>query len=60
MRMTRALHLFDTRRGILLAGGLLVGLLLALATAGLSWEAGAVGLGFALATLVGLSQTCSA
>ena len=50
----------DARRGVILGAGLLLGLAIALATAGLSWEAGAVGLGFALAALVGLAQTCSA
>ena len=50
----------DARRGVILGVGLLLGLAIALATTGLSWEAGAVGLGFALAALVGLAQTCSA
>jgi hypothetical protein len=50
----------DARRGLLVAAGALLGLMLALATAGLSWEAGAAGLGLALAALVGLAQTCSA
>ena len=57
------IHVLDrttTKRGLLLVTGLLFGLALALATAGLSWQAGAVGLGFALAALVGLAQTCSA
>jgi hypothetical protein len=58
--MIRALHPGDSSRRFLLGAGLLLGLALALATAGRSWEAGAVGLGFALATLVGLAQTCSA
>lgn len=58
--MTHIAHLGDARRSLLLAGGLLLGLLLALATAGASWQAGAAGLGFALAALVGLAQTCSA
>jgi len=48
------------RRGLLLAAGLLLGLTLALATLGVSWETGALGLGVALAMLVGLAQTCSA
>ena len=54
------LHLGETRRGLLLAAGLLAGFAVALATAGLSWEAGAAGLGLGLAALVGLAQTCSA
>jgi hypothetical protein len=58
--MIRALEPADAKRGLLLAGGLLLGLALALATAGVSWETGALGLGFALAALVGLAQTCSA
>ncbi len=48
------------RRGALLALGLAFGLALAAATTEGSWETGAVGLGFALAVLVGLAQTCSA
>jgi hypothetical protein len=58
--MLETLRLNDPRRGLLLAAGLLLGLLVALATAGLSWEAGAFGLGLGLAALVGLAQTCSA
>ena len=58
--MVHALHLVEARRGLPLAAGLLLGLALSLATAGLSWQAGAVGLGLALAALVGLAQTCSA
>lgn len=58
--MIQSLHWGDTRRGALLAAGLLLGLALALATAGLSWQAGALGLGIGLAALVGLAQTCSA
>ena len=54
------LHLGETRRGLLLATGLLAGFAAALAMAGLSWEAGAAGLGLGLAALVGLAQTCSA
>jgi len=50
----------EGRRGLLLASGLLFGFALALAMTGLSWQAGALGLGFALAALVGLAQTCSA
>lgn len=58
--MIRSVDLEHTKRGLLLAAGLALGLALALATAGLSWEAGAAGLGLALAALVGLAQTCSA
>jgi hypothetical protein len=58
--MLETLHLGDTRRGLLLAAGLMLGLAAAIATAGLSWEAGAWGLGLGLAALVGLAQTCSA
>ena len=58
--MTHIAHLGDMRRVLLLAAGLLLGLIVATATVGLSWQAGAVGLGFALAVLVGLAQTCSA
>ena len=58
--MIQAIDPTHTKRGLLLMVGLLLGLALALATAGLSWEAGAVGLGFALAALAGLAQTCSA
>ena len=58
--MQGTLDLRDASRGVLLAGGLLLGLVLALATAGLSWESGALGLGLGLAALVGLAQTCSA
>lgn len=50
----------DTRRGLLLSGGLLAGLAFAIASAGFDWRAGAVGLGFALAVLAGLAQRCSA
>ena len=49
----------DTQRGPLLAVGLLLGVTLAIGTAGLSWEATAVGLGFALAVLAGIVQRCS-
>ena len=45
---------------MLLAAGLLAGFAVALATAGLSWQAGAAGLGLGLAARVGLAQTCSA
>ena len=58
--MLRTLGLYESRRGLVLASGLLLGLTVALATAGLSWEAGAFGLGLGLAALVGLAQTCSA
>ena len=58
--MIETLRLNDKKRGLLLAAGLLLGLAAALATAGLSWEAGAYGLGLGLAALVGLAQTCSA
>ncbi|MCH8993714.1 MAG: hypothetical protein IH959_01950 [Chloroflexi bacterium] len=58
--MIETLRLGDARHGLLLAAGLLLGLAVALATAGLSWQAGAFGLGLGLAALVGLAQTCSA
>lgn len=58
--MIRALHPDESSRSPLLGAGLLLGLALTLATAGLSWEAVAAGLGLALAALVGLAQTCSA
>ena len=58
--MIHALNFGDAKRGGLLAAGLLLGLALALATVGLSWQTGALGLGMALAALVGLAQTCSA
>jgi hypothetical protein len=58
--MLETLHLGDARRGLLLTAGLLVGLVVAFATAALSWEAGAWALGLGLAALVGLAQTCSA
>jgi hypothetical protein len=58
--MIETLPFNAANRGLLLASGLLLGLALALATAGLSWEAGAYGLGLGLAALVGLAQTCSA
>lgn len=57
--MIQTLDLSSTKRGLLLAAGLLLGLALALATAGLTWQTGAVGLGFGLAAVVGLAQTCS-
>ncbi len=58
--MIRTLDFGEAKRGLLLAAGLLLGLALALATVGLSWQAGAIGLGLALAALVGVAQTCSA
>ena len=58
--MIQTLDFSSTKRGLLLAVGLLLGLALALTTAGLTWQAGAVGLGFALAVLAGLAQRCSA
>jgi len=58
--MTHALQLKETRRLGLLAAGLLLGVSLAAATAGLSWRSGALGLSIGLAALVGLAQTCSA
>ena len=58
--MIETLRLGDARHGLLLAAGLLLGLAVALATAGLSWQIGAFGLGLGLAALVGLAQTCSA
>jgi len=58
--MAHTLGLHGPRRGLLLAFGFLTGLAIALATAGLSWEAGAFGLGLGLAAIVGLAQTCSA
>ena len=53
-------HFSDARRGLLLAIGLLLGLAVALGTTGLSWQTGALGLGFVLAALAGIAQTCSA
>jgi hypothetical protein len=58
--MLRTARLDETRRGLLLAAGLLLGLSVALLSAELDWEAGAFGLGLGLAALVGLAQTCSA
>jgi len=58
--MIQTLDFSSTKRGLLLAAGLLLGLALALTTAGLTWQTGAVGLGFALAVLAGLAQRCSA
>jgi hypothetical protein len=60
--MIRTVQLTNARQALLLALGLALGLALASATVRLggSWEAGAAGLGLALAALVGLAQTCSA
>ena len=58
--MIQTLDFSSTKRGLLLATGLLLGLALAFATAGLTWQTGAVGLGFSLAVLAGLAQRCSA
>ena len=58
--MNHALAVRDASRLLLLVAGLLAGLAIALATSGLSWQNGALGLGLALAALVGLAQTCSA
>lgn len=58
--MIQTLRFDATKRSLLVAAGLLLGLALALATTGVSWQAGAVGLGFALAVLTGLAQRCSA
>ncbi len=58
--MLDTLKLADPRRGLLLTGGIALGIALAGATAGLPWETGAIGLGFALAVLAGLAQRCSA
>ncbi len=58
--MIASLDVGDAKRGLLLATGLLLGLTVALATAGLSWQTGAIGLGFGLAAIVGIAQTCSA
>ena len=58
--MIQTLDFSSTKRGLLLAAGLLLGLALAFATASLTWQTGAIGLGFALAVLAGLAQRCSA
>jgi len=58
--VTHVLHHVDTRRGPLVVAGVALGLALAGATAGVSWEPAAIGLGLALAAIVGLAQTCSA
>ncbi len=57
--MLQLTTLRDTQRGALLAVGLLLGVTLAIATASLSWQATAVGLGFVLAVLAGVVQRCS-
>ena len=58
--MLRVLEQRDARRGLLMTAGLALGVTLALATASVSWQSGAVGIGFALAVLAGLAQRCSA
>ena len=58
--MLRVLEQRDARRGLLMTAGLALGVALALSTAGVSWQSGAVGIGFALAVLAGLAQRCSA
>lgn len=58
--MIQTLRFDATKRSLLLSAGMLLGLALAFATTGAGWEAGAVGLGFALAVLAGLAQRCSA
>ena len=58
--MLRVLEQRDAWRGLLMTAGLALGVTLALATAGVSWQSGAVGIGFALAVLAGLAQRCSA
>ncbi len=58
--MLRVLEQRDAQRGLLLTAGLALGVTLAVATAGFSWQSGAVGIGFALAVLAGLAQRCSA
>ena len=58
--MLRVLEQRDARRGLLMTAGLALGVTLALATAGVSWQSGAVGIGFTLAVLAGLAQRCSA
>ena len=58
--MLRVLEQRVARRGLLLTAGLALGVASALATAGISWQSGAVGIGFALAVLAGLAQRCSA
>ena len=58
--MLRVLEQRDARRGLLMTVGLALGVTLALATASVPWQSGAVGIGFALAVLAGLAQRCSA
>ena len=58
--MLRVLEQRDARRGLLRTAGRARGVALALATASVSWQTGAVGIGFALAVLAGLAQRCSA
>jgi hypothetical protein len=58
--MHHAIHTRDAGRAVLLVAGALVGLAVAFGTMSISWETGAVGLGFALAALAGIAQTCSA
>ena len=58
--VTQFATISHTQRGLLLAAGLLLGIGLAIGTAGLSWQATAIGLGFALAVLAGIVQRCSA
>jgi hypothetical protein len=58
--MIETLRLNDTKRGLLLAAGLLLGVAVALATAGRSWQAGAYGLGLGRAAQRGSAPTCSA
>ena len=48
------------QRAAWLLVGVVGGVALALALGGPSWEAGAVGLGFVLAAVAGVAQTCSA
>ena len=59
MSHAQASSLSYVQRVPLLATGLLVGLALAVSTANLNWQAGAVGLGFTLAVLAGVVQRCS-
>ncbi len=57
--MIQVRDLSYAKPSLLLATGLLLGLALAIAMASISWQAGAVGLGFALAVLAGIVQRCS-
>lgn len=61
MTHAQAPSLSYVQRVPLLAGGLFLGVALALATvaAGLDWWVTAVGLGFTLAVLAGVVQRCS-